>query len=294
MRILHVLDHSLPLHSGYTFRTAAILREQRALGWETLQLTTPRQQSGADVGRDVDGWRFHRTPLAPSAIDRVPGASYVREMRGDGAAPRCAGRDVPARRPACAFAGAERAAGAVGRPAARHAGRLRGARALGGRRGRPRHDARRQPALPRLAGARDATRCAAPTTSRRSAKGCAARSSARGIPRERVTVIPNAVDTDDIPVRRRCPMPRCARSSASTARRSSDSSARSTPTKASILLIEALAALAPRARTCACCWSAAGRRKQRCARQVARAAASPTGSSSPDACRTARCSATTS
>jgi hypothetical protein len=23
MRILHVLDHSLPLHSGYTFRTLA-------------------------------------------------------------------------------------------------------------------------------------------------------------------------------------------------------------------------------------------------------------------------------
>ncbi len=32
LRILHVLDHSLPLHSGYTFRTVAILREQRALG----------------------------------------------------------------------------------------------------------------------------------------------------------------------------------------------------------------------------------------------------------------------
>ena len=25
-RILHVLDHSLPLHSGYTFRTRAILK----------------------------------------------------------------------------------------------------------------------------------------------------------------------------------------------------------------------------------------------------------------------------
>ena len=40
LRILHVLDHSLPLHSGYTFRTLAILREQRARGWETLQLTS--------------------------------------------------------------------------------------------------------------------------------------------------------------------------------------------------------------------------------------------------------------
>jgi hypothetical protein len=36
LRILHVLDHSLPLHSGYSFRTLAILREQRALGWQTL------------------------------------------------------------------------------------------------------------------------------------------------------------------------------------------------------------------------------------------------------------------
>ena len=34
MRILHVLDHGLPLHSGYTFRTRAILKAQMARGWE--------------------------------------------------------------------------------------------------------------------------------------------------------------------------------------------------------------------------------------------------------------------
>ncbi len=79
MRILHVLDHSLPLHSGYAFRTAAILREQRALGWETVQVTTPRQQSGSAF-EDADGWRFHRTRLDASALDKVPGARYFREM----------------------------------------------------------------------------------------------------------------------------------------------------------------------------------------------------------------------
>ncbi len=41
LRVLHVLDHSIPLHSGYSFRTLAILKEQRALGWETVQLTSP-------------------------------------------------------------------------------------------------------------------------------------------------------------------------------------------------------------------------------------------------------------
>jgi PEP-CTERM/exosortase A-associated glycosyltransferase len=62
------------------FRTLAILAEQRALGWETAQMTTPRQQSGSAV-EQVEGWSFHRTPLEPSPIDRLPGVRYVREMR---------------------------------------------------------------------------------------------------------------------------------------------------------------------------------------------------------------------
>lgn len=61
MRILHILDHSLPLHSGYTFRTAAILREQRVLGWETFHLTTPKQGKSAVPEEEADGLRFYRT-----------------------------------------------------------------------------------------------------------------------------------------------------------------------------------------------------------------------------------------
>ena len=62
LRILHVFDHSLPLHSGYTFRSLAILREQRARGWDTLHLTTPKQGRCTMEEEDVDGWLFHRTP----------------------------------------------------------------------------------------------------------------------------------------------------------------------------------------------------------------------------------------
>ena len=80
MRILHVLDHSLPLHSGYTFRTAAILREQRALGWETMQLTTPRHGNASADAEDADGWRFHRTLARRNLVSAVPGAIYVQEM----------------------------------------------------------------------------------------------------------------------------------------------------------------------------------------------------------------------
>lgn len=75
MRILHILDHSIPLHSGYTFRTAAILREQGALGWETFHLTSPKQGSTAASVEDVDGLRFHRTPVPP------PGPAGINEWR---------------------------------------------------------------------------------------------------------------------------------------------------------------------------------------------------------------------
>ena len=67
MRILHVLDHSIPLHSGYTFRTLAILREQRRRGWETVQLTTPKQGPGSKREEMVEGLKLYRTPSAEGA-----------------------------------------------------------------------------------------------------------------------------------------------------------------------------------------------------------------------------------
>ncbi|MCU6501607.1 glycosyltransferase, exosortase A system-associated [Rugamonas sp. A1-17] len=61
MRVLHVLDHSLPLHSGYTFRTLEILRQQRKLGWHTIHLTSAKQGAAGDQ-QEIDGWHFFRTP----------------------------------------------------------------------------------------------------------------------------------------------------------------------------------------------------------------------------------------
>jgi hypothetical protein len=45
MRILHVFDHSLPLHSGYTCRSANIPRGRCNLDWQTSQLTSLRDYS---------------------------------------------------------------------------------------------------------------------------------------------------------------------------------------------------------------------------------------------------------
>lgn len=61
-RILHILDHSLPMHSGYTFRTRAILRAQIAQGWEVKGITGHRHSAAGPEMEVVDGLVFHRTP----------------------------------------------------------------------------------------------------------------------------------------------------------------------------------------------------------------------------------------
>jgi PEP-CTERM/exosortase A-associated glycosyltransferase len=72
MRILHILDHSIPLHSGYTFRTLSILKEQRALGWRTWHLTSSKQ-GGANINEEeCDGWHFYRTPPAAGLKTKLP------------------------------------------------------------------------------------------------------------------------------------------------------------------------------------------------------------------------------
>lgn len=72
MRILHVFDHSIPLHSGYTFRSLAILRQQRALGWETVQVTGPKQGNDRDFQETVDGFEFFRSGQPPAFTRSLP------------------------------------------------------------------------------------------------------------------------------------------------------------------------------------------------------------------------------
>jgi len=75
MRILHVLDHGLPLHSGYAFRTRAIVTAQLARGLEVACLTGARQGAAGADPEMIDGITFHRTPVPPAA------ASPLREWQ---------------------------------------------------------------------------------------------------------------------------------------------------------------------------------------------------------------------
>ena len=81
MHVLHILDHSLPLQSGYVYRTMGILAAQRSFGWSTAQLTTPRQAAALNAHEQCDGWQFYRTPAPQGWLARRPGLlAYLAEM----------------------------------------------------------------------------------------------------------------------------------------------------------------------------------------------------------------------
>ena len=65
-RVLHVLDHSLPLHSGYTFRTRAILKSQQRAGMTVRAITGQRHAAEGPPVETIDGLTFLRTPGRPS------------------------------------------------------------------------------------------------------------------------------------------------------------------------------------------------------------------------------------
>jgi PEP-CTERM/exosortase A-associated glycosyltransferase len=76
-RVLHVLDHSLPLQSGYTFRTRAILKAQQGLGFEVRGVTGVRHFAPGPSPEEADGLTFHRTPGTASG---PPGLREWREL----------------------------------------------------------------------------------------------------------------------------------------------------------------------------------------------------------------------
>ncbi|MBV8131931.1 MAG: glycosyltransferase, exosortase A system-associated [Alphaproteobacteria bacterium] len=78
MRILHILDHSLPLQSGYVFRTLGIINQQRALGWDPVLLTSGKHYAPGPARERIGGWEFLRTPMPTGFAAKLP---WLRELK---------------------------------------------------------------------------------------------------------------------------------------------------------------------------------------------------------------------
>ncbi len=85
LKILHVFDHSVPLMSGYTMRSLALLEAQRRMGWETIHLTTPKHSLPGPTSEEIDGYHFHRTAPVSPALARWPGLSEMALIRATSA-----------------------------------------------------------------------------------------------------------------------------------------------------------------------------------------------------------------
>jgi len=198
MKILHILDHSIPLHSGYAFRTQAILREERALGWQTFHLTTPKHTLPGRSVEEIDGWLFYRTmPLGPM-VSRLP---VLRDMtlvaatagRLDAVALRVCPDILHAHSPALNGIAALLGARKLGLPAVCEVRGLwedaavdHGTTTTGSLRYR----------MSRAIETFALRRCHAVTTICEGLRGDLL---ARGLPADKITVVPNAVDTAAFP-----------------------------------------------------------------------------------------------
>ncbi|MDO6425488.1 glycosyltransferase, exosortase A system-associated [Thalassotalea sp. 1_MG-2023] len=72
MKALHVLDHSIPLHSGYTFRTRSILKKQHQLGIETCHVTSPKHGNSVKETETVDDLVFYRSAPPSGVLSKLP------------------------------------------------------------------------------------------------------------------------------------------------------------------------------------------------------------------------------
>ena len=195
MRILHILDHSLPLQSGYVFRTLGIVNQQRLLGWEPVMLTSGKHYVPGSARERIGGWEFLRTPMPTGFAAKLP---WLRELKIVSDLDRRLDDVIGEVRP-CILHAHSPALNAL--PAIRAGRRHRvpmvyEVRALW-------EDAARSGGTQGIASLRYRTtqlletyalRCADAVTT--ICQGLREEMITRGIPEEKITVIPNAVDRD--------------------------------------------------------------------------------------------------
>jgi glycogen(starch) synthase len=61
--VLHILDHSLPEHDGYSFRSHSILTQLTRSGYGLSVITGPKQGDTSGAVETIDGVEYLRTPI---------------------------------------------------------------------------------------------------------------------------------------------------------------------------------------------------------------------------------------
>lgn len=82
MKILHILDHSLPLHSGYTFRSQNLFIAQQKMGLDPVILTSSKHEESLKKETEpletINGFSYYRT--GPCKVSSLPMVSELKLM----------------------------------------------------------------------------------------------------------------------------------------------------------------------------------------------------------------------
>ncbi|MBM9538521.1 TIGR04063 family PEP-CTERM/XrtA system glycosyltransferase [Desulfobulbus alkaliphilus] len=82
MKILHVLDTSIPDTAGYTTRANYLVSCQKQQGVEPVVLTSERLKGGSGAAEEhIDGVRYYRTVRKSTGIRKVPFVAEIDEIR---------------------------------------------------------------------------------------------------------------------------------------------------------------------------------------------------------------------
>ncbi len=85
MKVLHVLDHSLPYFSGYSFRSDYIIRHQKRLGLQPVVVTSPKHEDFTSASERIEGVDYFRLKWpsfssSPQLSQRLQAVPLVRQM----------------------------------------------------------------------------------------------------------------------------------------------------------------------------------------------------------------------
>ena len=81
MKILHIFDHSLPIQDGYSYRSINILIEQRRQGMQTMQLSSAKHPDAKAQRETIDNFEFHRTCASQAPWARLPVLDQLEVVR---------------------------------------------------------------------------------------------------------------------------------------------------------------------------------------------------------------------
>lgn len=81
MKVLHVLDHSVPIHSGYAFRTEEILKAQVEIGYTVIARTGPKHYEVQEDQPYTTIVPYRRSPYSPQVLASLPIVNQLETIR---------------------------------------------------------------------------------------------------------------------------------------------------------------------------------------------------------------------